>query len=176
MVHAARHPEQVAGMVLLDATNPYRSPGTGSAHAGPPSAVALLPSLARLGIGQLLPTTSWSALPEPAAGQVRAFNASPRGWRNVRDEIATLPALLTQARALTTLGATPLVVLTATGHESDPAWLAGQERMATLSTTSAHRHADAGHAALLDEERGAADSVQAVEDVVRAVRTDMPLP
>ncbi len=169
MTYAARYPEQVAGMVLLDATDPHRVGG------GPPSALAVGPSLARLGVGRLLPTSYWSALPEPAAGQVRAFNASPRGWRNVRDEIATLPALLTQARALTTLGATPLVVLTATGHGSDPAWLAGQERMATLSTNSAHRHAEAVHAALLDEERGAADSVEAVEDVVRAVRAGMSL-
>ena len=169
MTYAARHPQQVAGMVLLDATDPYRVGG------GPPRAIAVLPSLARLGVGRLLPASSWSALPEPAAGQVRTFNSNPRGWRNVRDENTTLPALLTQARALTTLGDTPLVVLTATGHEADPAWIAGQERMAALSTNSASRHADARHEALLDEERGAASSVQAVADVVRAVRAGTPL-
>ncbi len=47
--------------------------------------------------------------------------------------------------------------------------------MAALSTDSAHRYADAGHGALLDEERGAASSVQAVADVVRAVRAGTPL-
>ncbi len=169
MTYAARYPEQVAGMVLLDATDPHRVGG------GPPGAMAVLPSLARLGVGQLLPTSYWSALPEPAAGQVREFNAGPRGWRNVRDEIATLRVLLTQARALTTLGDRPLVVLTAAGNEDDPARLAGQERMAALSTNSVHRHASAGHGALLDEERGAASSVQAVVDVVRAVRAGTPL-
>jgi pimeloyl-ACP methyl ester carboxylesterase len=169
MIYAARYPEQVAGMVLLDATDPYRVGG------GPPSAMAVLPSLARLGAGRLLPASAWSALPEPAAGRVRVFLSSPRGWRNVRDEVATMPALLGQARALTSLGATPLVVLTAAGNEDDPAWLAAQERMAALSTTSVHRHADAAHAALLDEERGAASSVQAVADVVRAVRAGTPV-
>ncbi|WP_448618651.1 alpha/beta fold hydrolase [Geodermatophilus sp. URMC 65] len=169
MTYAARYPEQVAGMVLLDATDPYRVGG------GPPSAMAILPSLSRLGVGRLFPTSYWSTLPEPAAGQVRMFSANPRGWRNIRDEVTTLPALLTQARALTTLGATPLVVLTAAGAENDPARLAGQERMAALSTNSSHRHADAGHGALLDEERGATGSVQAVEDVVRAVRAGAPL-
>ncbi|MGY1623930.1 alpha/beta fold hydrolase [Geodermatophilus sp. SYSU D00965] len=169
MTYAARYPQQVAGMVLLDATDPYRVGG------GPPEAMAVLPSLARLGIGRLLPAAAWSALPEPAAEQVRMFNSSPRGWRNVRDEVATLPTLLTQARALTTLGDTPLVVLTAAGNEDDPAWLAAQERMAALSTNSAHRHSAAGHAALLDEERGAADSAQAVDDVVRAARAGTPL-
>jgi len=102
-------------------------------------------------------------------------NASPRGWRNVRDEISTLPALLRQARALTTLGATPLVVLTAAGHEAGSAGLAAQERMAALSTNSAHRFSPSGHGALLGEERGAASSVQAVADVVRAVRAATPL-
>jgi pimeloyl-ACP methyl ester carboxylesterase len=175
MTYADRYPEQVAGMVLLDATDPYRSAGSsGSADASPPG-VAVLPSLARLGVGRLLPTSFWSALPEPAARQVQAFNSSPRGWRNVRDEYATIPTLLIQAQALTTLGSTPLVVLTAAGHEAEPAWLAAQDRMATLSANSSHRHADATHAALLDEERGAASSVQAIDDVVRAVRAGTPL-
>jgi pimeloyl-ACP methyl ester carboxylesterase len=170
MIYAARYPEQVAGMVLLDATDPYRVGG------GPPSAMAVLPSLARLGVGRLLPTSYWSTLPPPAAGQVRMFNANPRGWRNVRDEIATLPDLLVRARDLTTLGDTPLVVLTAAGVEDDPARLAGQERMAALSSNSSHRHADAAHGALLDEERGATSSVHAVQDVVQAVRAGTPLP
>jgi pimeloyl-ACP methyl ester carboxylesterase len=171
MVYAARYPEQVAGMVLLDATDPSRATGAEAASAEAPSAVALLPSVARLGIGRLLPTSFWSALPEPAAAQVEAFAASPRGQRNARDEYATIPALLVQAQTLTTLGSTPLVVLTAAGHESDAAWNAAQERMAALSTNSTHRSADAPHAGLVDEERGAAASVQAIDDVVRAVRT-----
>jgi len=174
MAYADRYPEQVAGMVLLDATDPYRA--STSADAAPPSAIAVLPSLTRLGVGRLLPTAFWSALPEPAAGQVQAFNSSPRGWRNIRDEYATLPALLDQAQALTTLGNTPLLVLTAAGHEADPAWLAAQDRMATLSASSVHRFADATHAGLLDEERGAATSVEAIDDVVRAVRAGTPLP
>jgi hypothetical protein len=170
-----RDPEQIAGMALLDATNPYRSAGTGSAHAGPPSAVAVLPSLARLGIGRLPSAPFWSALPEPAVGQVQAFAASPRGWRNIREETATMPALLGQARALATLGSTPLVVLTAAGHDRDLSWLAAQDRMAALSTNSSHRVADATHAGLLDEEQGAEQSARAIDDVIPAARTGPPL-
>jgi hypothetical protein len=44
-------------------------------------------------------------------------------------------------QALSALGAPPLVVLTATGNEDDPAWLTAQERMAALSTNS-DRYAD----------------------------------
>nr|WP_239522411.1 alpha/beta fold hydrolase [Geodermatophilus sabuli] len=176
MSYAARHPEQVAGMVLLDATSPYAATGTGAVHAGPPSAVAVLPSLARLGIGRLVPTSSWSALPEPAASQYQAFAVSPRGARNAVAEAGTLPALLAQARELSTLGSTPLVVLTAAGHAADPEWAAAHDRMASLSTNSSHRTVDATHAGLLDEEHGADLSARAIDDVVRAVRTGSPVP
>ena len=140
------------------------------------TSTALFPPLARLGIGRLVPASSWSSLPEPAAAQVQAFASSPRGWRNVRDESAALPALLRQAGALSTLGDRPLVVLTAGVPPVDHRWAAAQDRMAALSRTSSHRTADATHVALLDEERGAGSSARAIDDVVRAVRTGAPLP
>ena len=135
-----------------------------------------MPSLARLGIARLLPTSFWSALPEPAASQYEAFAASPRGWRNTVDDTATMPALLSQAQELSTLGSTPLVVLTATGPHADQFWADAQNRMAELSTNSSHRQTDAPHAGLLDEEDGAATSVHAIDDVVQAVRTGTNLP
>jgi pimeloyl-ACP methyl ester carboxylesterase len=176
MTYAARYPEQVAGMVLLDTTSPYRATSTGAAHAGPPSAVAVLPSLTRVGIGRLLPTSFWSALPEPAASQVRAFAASPRGWRSTAAESASLPTLLTEAQALTTLDSTPLVVLTAEEHAAIPEWTAAHDRMAALSSNSSHRTADASHGGLLEEERGADLSARAIEDVVLAARSGANLP
>jgi pimeloyl-ACP methyl ester carboxylesterase len=176
MTYAARYPEQVAGMVLLDATNPYGATGADAAHAGAPAYNAVLPSLARLGVGRLLPTSFWSALPEPAASQFQALATSPRGWRNTRDEYTTLSALLVQAQALTDLGSAPLAVLTAAGHESDAVWNAAQELMAGLSPNSSHREANATHAGLLDEVAGAQQSSRAIDDVVRAARTGAPLP
>ena len=47
--------------------------------------------------------------------------------------------------------------------------------MATLSTNSLHRHANATHAALLDDEAHAAVASKAIHDVVVAVRTSHPL-
>jgi pimeloyl-ACP methyl ester carboxylesterase len=176
MTYAARYPEQVAGLVLLDTTNPYGATDADTAHAGAPAVSAVLPSLSRLGVARLFPTSFWSSLPEPAASQFRALAASPGGWRNSRDEYATLSTLLVQAQELTDLESKPLVVLTAEGHESDAAWNAAQDRMAALSTSSSHRLADAGHAAVLDEEKGAEASALAIHDVVRAARTGAPLP
>ena len=149
---------------------------TDAALTGPPGPIALLPSIARLGVGRVLPTTFWSALPEPAASQYAAIASSPRRWSNTADESATIPALLSQAQELSTFGSAPLVMLSAAGLDADPARADAHARMTALSANSSHRQAEATHAGLLDEEDGAATSVRAVDDVVQAVRTGTTLP
>jgi pimeloyl-ACP methyl ester carboxylesterase len=176
MTYAAQYPDEVAGMVLLDGSDPYQVTETSvSDDPSAPSPVALLPRLARLGLGQLAPASS--SLAEPAATQVHAFGTSPRGLRNMRDEMAAMPAMFAQAQELTTLNDRPLVVVTATESlQTIPGWSAAQDRMAALSTTSSHRVADTTHMALLETESGAAISAHAIDDVVQAARTDAPLP
>jgi pimeloyl-ACP methyl ester carboxylesterase len=178
MTYASRYPEQVAGMVLLDASDPYQAmAGDSAADSGAPVELAVLPSLARLGIGQLFPASFWSGLPEPAGGEVQAFASSPRGLQNMADESAVMPTLFGQAQALTTLGSTPLVVLTASESvQTITGWSTAQDRMAALSTDTSHRVTDTTHAALLSGEHGAETSARAVADVVRAARTGAPLP
>jgi hypothetical protein len=78
-----------------------------------------------------------------------------------------------QASALTSLNGKPLIVLTA--DEGAGQWQSKQDHMATLSTNSLHRHANATHASLLDDEADAAVASQAIHDVVVAVRTSHPL-
>jgi pimeloyl-ACP methyl ester carboxylesterase len=175
MTYAARYPEQVAGMVLLDASDPYQAtPADGAAEPSVPALLAVLPSLARLGLGQLVPSSS--DLPEPAAGQFQAFASSPRSWRNGAEESATMPALFSQSQALTTLDSTPLVVLTASeSTESIDGWSTAQDRMAALSTDSSHLAADSTHQGLLADEQGARMSADAIDDVVEAVMTGSTL-
>ena len=48
--------------------------------------------------------------------------------------------------------------------------------MAALSANSSHRSADVTHAGLMGEQRGAAISLGAIDDVVHAVHTGAPLP
>jgi pimeloyl-ACP methyl ester carboxylesterase len=176
MTYAARYPEQVAGMVLLDASDPYQARATaGQADVSAFAPFAVLPSVARLGIGQVIPSSS--SLAQPAAGRVQAFESSPRGWRNAAEEWGAMDALFSQAQALTTLGRTPLVVLTASESvQQTNGWSAVQDRMAALSTSSSHRVAESSHDGLLGEERGAGLSVRAIDDVVQVVRTGAPLP
>ena len=79
-----------------------------------------------------------------------------------------------QAAALTSLNGKPLIVLTA-DKGNDDQWQAKQDRMAKLSTNSLHRHADATHESLLDDQADSAAASQAIHDVVEAVRTARPL-
>jgi pimeloyl-ACP methyl ester carboxylesterase len=176
MTYAARYSEQIAGMVLLDASDPYQARATaGSADVSAFAPLAVLPSVARLGIGQVIPSSS--SLPQPDAGRVQAFEGSPRGWRNAAEEWGAMDALFSQAQALSTLGSTPLVVLTASESvQQDNGWSAVQDRMAALSTSSSHRVAESSHEGLLSEEGGAGLSVRAIVDVVQNVRTGTALP
>jgi len=179
MTFAAKYPDEVAGMVLLDSMSPYEFTalsGFASEQSMMRRGLGLLPSLARLGVTQVLPTSAWSSLPEPAASQVQAFASSARGMRNMRDEQSMYPTVFEQAKALTSLHDMPLVVLTATESiEQHPEWTGLQDRLAELSSNSRHRVVEATHAGLIDDTASYTASVDAVLDVVHAVRTGQPV-
>lgn len=92
-----------------------------------------------------------------------------------RDEWSMLPTAFNQAKALRDFGAKPHVVITA-GRGQLTGWPAVQDKLARLSSNSAHRTiAGAEHAALLDDQRFAADSSKVIHDVVTSVRTGAPV-
>ncbi len=179
MTYAATYPDEIAGMVLLDSMSPYEFtelPGFATEQSMMSRGLGMLPTLTRLGAGRILPTSAWSSLPEPAASQVRAFAASARGMRNMRDEQSMYRTVFEQAKALTSLDGKPLVVVTATElmqkHEE---WIDLQDRLAALSTNNDHRVADATHAGLIDDRESYKFSVQAIVDVIQSVRTEQPV-
>jgi pimeloyl-ACP methyl ester carboxylesterase len=179
MTYAAQYPDEVAGMVLLDSMSPYEFtalPGFATEQSMMRRGLGVLPSLARLGVTQAMPTSAWSSLPEPAASQVQAFASSPRGMRNMRDEQSMYPTVFEQARALTSLDGKPLVVVTATEsiHKHEE-WTGLQDRLAALSTNSQHRVADATHQGLIEAETTFEPAVQAILDVVQSVRIHLPV-
>lgn len=179
MTFAARYPDEVAGMVLLDSMSPESFtalPGFDAEQSMMRRGLGVLPSLARLGAGRVLPTSAWSSLPEPAASQLQAFSASARGMRTMRDEQSMYPEVFEQASALTSLAAKPLVVLTATESIAEHAeWVELQQHLANLSTNRQHRIIDATHAGLVDDATSSTASAQAILDVVRSVRTAQPV-
>ena len=154
---AHRYPDQVAGLVLLDSMHPNPSAAP-SGGAGP---FALLPSLSRLGIGRLVV--------DPKDG------SPPAQARSLRDELAEMPTALTRAAELETLGDRPLAVVTAASG-AQAGWPAQQDDLATLSTDSVHRVLPrATHESLLNDKGDAAESSEAIRDVVESVRTARPL-
>jgi pimeloyl-ACP methyl ester carboxylesterase len=179
MAYAARYPDEVAGMVLLDSMSPYEFtalPGFATEQSMMRRGLGVLPSLARLGVTQALPTSAWSSLPEPAASQVQAYSSSPRGMRNMRDEQSMYPKVFEQAKALVSLHGKPLVVVTATESiHKHKEWTELQDRLAALSTNSQHRVADATHQGLIEAEATFEPAVLAIIDVTQAVRTAEPV-
>jgi hypothetical protein len=105
----------------------------------------------------------------------RAFWSTASHNRSLRDEVVGLKAALTEAQALKSLGEKPLIVVTA-AEDAQVGWLPLQDKLATLSTNSVHRVIqDATHISLTEDKGDSAISIQAILDVVTAVRSGVPL-
>jgi hypothetical protein len=145
------------------------------ARRGFRKATGLFPSLARFGVMRLFHSSAAVGLPPEARAKERAFWSTASHNRSLRDEVVALPAALFQAQELTTLGDKPLVVLIAAKGAMD-GWLPLQDRMAALSTNSIHRvEQHATHTSLIEDRSDSAISIQAILEVVAAVRSRVPL-
>ena len=175
---AAQFPDQVAGMVLLDSTAPKPGPAQPT-NTDPYNVIgrvaALSAASAHLGAGRLLNPISYTTLPPRSRDEARANSATARHLASSVEEYAVANTSMQQASALTSLNGKPLIVLTADEGITDDQWQSKQVHMATLSTNSLHRHANATHQSLLDDEADSAAASQAIHDVVIAVRTSRPL-
>jgi pimeloyl-ACP methyl ester carboxylesterase len=172
-VFAARYPDAVAGMVLLDSLTPRAMtalPSYPGFYAMFRRASALLPSLARTGAGQVAFAAAGSSLPPEARRAERAIATSPREQRSGHHEFRGLRATFAQAQELTSIGDLPLAVVTANRGMQD-GWLPEQRRMATLSTNAVHSSVPATHESLIHDRADSSYASGAVTAVVRAVRT-----
>ena len=175
---AAQFPDDVAGLVLLDSTAPRPGPAlptdTGSYRAL--TRVSLISStVAHVGVGRLIAEASYGSLPPRSQEAARAKASTAHHLASFLEEFAEANTAMQQASSLTSLGGKPLIVLTADEGSNDDQWQAKQDHLATLSTNSLHRHADATHESLVDEEGDTAAADRAIRDVVTAVRTGHPL-
>lgn len=177
-IFAARYPDQIAGMVLLDSQPNEALTGLRdfpSQYSVLRRATALFPSLARLGVFQLANRFAADPLPIPTRDEERAVISTANLNRIQRDEFAELPVTLKDAAALTTLGDRPLIVVTAAKGAS-AGWIPLQDKMTSLSTNSVHRVLpDTDHPGLIHDRVGAAHASQAILDVVASVRSGTPL-
>jgi len=135
---------------------------------------ALSAASAHLGAARLLNPISYTTLPPRSRDEARANSSTARHLASFVEEYGAANTSMQQASALTSLNGKPLIVLTA-DEGADDQWQSKQDHLATLSTNSRHRHANATHDSLISDQADAAAASQAIHDVVTAVRTGRPL-
>jgi pimeloyl-ACP methyl ester carboxylesterase len=173
-VFAAAYPDEVAGVVLLDAQSPHATSvlPMGQTAQSPISTLSgMLPALARVGLARLVVSVGSSDLPSEVEARRRAAESTPQGVSSFGDELLQLDGILAMASALPDLGDRPLVVVTAAAEPLD-GWLAGQERLATLSTNVSHRvFPDLTHVSLIESAKGATAASDAIGAIVMSLRS-----
>jgi pimeloyl-ACP methyl ester carboxylesterase len=177
--YAARYPDKVAGVALVESSHPdqfsYRQVARDSYE--PQKQIFSVFSLAaRLGIirlvSKLAPTSP--ELPQQQRVQIDALSSSTRQVSTTALEFRATPQTVTQTRSLRSLGDTPLAVVTA--GTSEPEWLKLQDDLATLSSNSTHPVVKgATHTSVMYDRSDAQVTSAAIVDVVQAVRKDQPL-
>ena len=176
LTFAARYPDQVAGLVLLDITAPKAGPAPtiNGRYDLAGRISAPVAAMANLGVAHLI-GDYYDSLPPRSRDEARARVSTARSVQSYIDEFRAAAASIRQAATLVDFGSKPLIVVTA-GRAHDERSLAAQDKLATLSTNSRHDVvADATHASLYLDKTHAAAASQAIRDVVASVRSHRPL-
>jgi pimeloyl-ACP methyl ester carboxylesterase len=182
--YAARYPDEVAGVALVDSsTEPDQfgqRPEARDSYEPQEQRFAVVPQLAqlgasllaRLGVVRLLSKLDPASpeLPYQQRAQIDALTPSTRQVSTYAGEFLAP----TQTRRLGSLGNKPLAVITAGTQE--PSWLKRQDELATLSSNSIHRVVKgATHTSVMYDRSDAQATSAAIVEVVAAVRNDRPL-
>jgi pimeloyl-ACP methyl ester carboxylesterase len=170
IVYAHDYPADVAGLVLIDSQDLPSSDVATPQPAPKPGEASLLPSmLARIGLIRLLayPLGAVEHLPEGDAHAYTAFVVATRGVQTYLDEGMGMAEGGAQARAVTTLGRLPLIVLSR-GKDQDAHHTAAQAALLKLSTDSQQLVAEqSGHPIMIEQPAAA---VAAIVQMVAQVR------
>ena len=177
-MYAARYPNEVAGVVLVDSSHPEqftRSPEGRAMYEQIRRLGAVIPFLTRLGVTRLFNVyPAHPDLPPQQRAQIEAFNSSTRQVATTAAEFRATPETTAQVRSTGTPGDKPLAVISA--GEQSSSWLELQDQLAALSSDSIHRVVEgATHESLLYESRDAQVTGAAILEVVEVVRNDEPL-
>jgi pimeloyl-ACP methyl ester carboxylesterase len=188
-VYAAQYPQDVAGMVLIDAEHPNQWTQSPEGLAQFQSYTRLnrgLSVLAHMGVIRALDFFPVNPdLPPESAAAFKAFVDTTQFADVNATEFAAQVATDAQVRSAGLLGAIPLVVLTAPGGHGFPLaqaaaleqiHQANQRELARLSSNSVQRIVDgATHSSLQIKRAEAQITSAAILQVVAAVRTGQPL-
>jgi pimeloyl-ACP methyl ester carboxylesterase len=170
-VFADRYPDEVAGMVLLDAVHPdqhLRSAAIDTHMRTGFRFLKAIPLLTRLGYVRLAGIfNAWvDGLPAKHAAEAEAFLSSYRHLKTTRDESLAWETICAEVRDTKGLGNIPLAVVTA-GRGILPGQPELQRELAGLSTDSVHFVVrDADHVSLVTRREHALSVVEAIRHVV----------
>ena len=141
---AAEYPNEVAGMVLLDAAHPYqfdRYPGVLKENESYQQVSTTFPTLARLGIPRVYfamgGEMDFAEMKEPQKSEIKALWSSPEYFVSQRAETIAAPEIFGSGQKLGRLGNLPLLVISA-GQNSFQGWRELQTDLASLSNDSIH--------------------------------------
>jgi pimeloyl-ACP methyl ester carboxylesterase len=168
-VYAHDYPEEVAGLVLIDPQNLSTEDAATFNPAPKPGGTSLPVLMARIGLARLLagPLGSIQDLPEGDKQAYTALAVSPRSTQTLLDEGRGMSEGGAQARAVTTLGALPLIVLSR-GKDMDAESAASQARYLQLSTDSQHLIAEqSGHRIMIEQPEAAVAAIVKMVELVR---------
>ena len=176
--YAAKYPDEVAGLVLVDSTaakNAPVSPPNAGSYSLLRHVTSLIATTSLLGVGWLVADAGFSDLPPKYRDDARATASTGMGVGGLLDEYGVASRSAAEAGKLRSLDAKPLIVLTAT-RENSEGWMADQNEMTELSTNSLHRlEPGATHADFVLDPGHAAAVTRAIHDLVVSVRTGAPL-
>jgi pimeloyl-ACP methyl ester carboxylesterase len=180
---ADQYPDEVAGMALIEASDPDawkrlgKPEGVGVDH----NVLVAAPYFGEIGFVRLGLAPGYYSpdpdLPPRQRMELRAFFDSVKSLETLRDVDASFSVALDQVRHAGGLGSKPLViVLGSKGDGAIPALRDLFARQAALSTNSRTRVVDgATHAGLVDSRGHALQTSAAIVQVVQAVRTGQPM-
>jgi len=175
-VFAHEYPEDVAGVVLIESMSPSAAKASNSdrtaqsdSHSFDDWAVTLP---ARIGLPRALsgPLRIYEDFSPDRANAYSSFAIRPRSLQTWLDEGKGMPQSLVQAGAVTSLGATPLIVLSrGQTVEPDQDWQRMQTELLELSSNSQQLFAtESGHTVEFDQPEAA---VGAIERMIGLTRT-----
>ena len=168
-VYAQDYPQEVAGVVFIDPQNLSISVTATPTPAPKPGEFSLPALMARVGLARLLadPLGSNENLPEGAKQAYTAYAVTTRDAQTLSDEFIGMSEGGAQARAVTTLGALPLIVLSR-GKDMDADSAASQGRYLQLSTVSQHLIAEnSGHSIMIEQPKAAVEAILKMVEQVR---------
>jgi pimeloyl-ACP methyl ester carboxylesterase len=170
IVYAHDYPDEVSGLVLVDTQDLPASSNVATYRPAPKPGGTPLPAfLARIGLVRLLggPLGSVENLPDRDKQAYTAFAVAPRGVQTFIDELKGMSEGGAQARAVTSLGSLPIIVLSR-GKDQDAKHTAAQTALLQLSTNSQQFFADqSGHTIHIDQPEAAVSAIVKMVELVR---------